>query len=59
MRMVAKSMSSEEKKWRLEDDVRTLRNYAELKSDKNRYDAAVKSLKESVADVQKVIDNTK
>ena len=38
-------MSKEEEKWRLQDDMRTVKAYLELKNDKERYEEAKEALK--------------
>ena len=38
-------ISKEEEKWRLQDDMRTVKAYLELKNDKERYEKAKEALK--------------
>jgi hypothetical protein len=45
-------MSSDEKKWRTEDDLRTLANAEEIKADKTRMAACRAMAKEKMAQMQ-------
>lgn len=53
------SMSAEEKKWQIEDDLRTLTRAEEIKRDPKRLAAAKKMAKERLEEVQSVIGDGK
>ena len=44
--------SNEENKWQIEDDARTIKEYYTLKGDTDRYEKAIKKLKEEDAAIQ-------
>ena len=57
--MKAIKMSEEEKRWRAEDDARTLKAYAELLKNKARMASARKQLQEQQKDINTAIKLTK
>jgi len=58
-KMKAIKMSEEEKRWRAEDDARTLKAYAELLKNKARMASARKQLQEQQKDINTAIKLTK
>ena len=48
-----KSHEAQEKKWRAEDDLRTMKSYAELQRDKERMKAAKSLAKQQMKDLAK------
>lgn len=48
-------ISNDEARWQLEDDIRTLRNYAKLVSDKKRYDKAKAKIDEEIKEYEKLL----
>lgn len=52
-------LSEKEKKWRAEDDARTLKFYVEIVSDKERLSAANKVLEDEAKKIASVLDSQK
>ena len=52
--MSKKERDAEEKRWRLEDDARTIRNFTELRDDKPRFRSAVQNIRKQARDLDKV-----
>ena len=52
-------MSDDERRWRAEDDARTLKRLAEIEGDKVRKQEALKILKEEQKQLNKVLKNKK
>lgn len=50
---MAKQMTTEEKRWRAENDAETMARYQEIMSDASRRTAAVKAAREKAADLTK------
>lgn len=48
-------LSEEEKKWRAEDDARTLIEYQKIYKDKKRMEEAKKKLKEKQEEIEKAL----
>lgn len=53
---MTKKMTDEER-WRAEDDARTIREYAKLKSDTKRYKKAVEVIKAQKNELTKILKN--
>ena len=52
MKITTKKMSAVELRWQAESDCRTLEEYQQIISDKDRNDRALKAAKEKVSDLQ-------
>jgi len=48
----------QQRQWEIEDDARTLKNFAKLKRNKKRLNAAREYLKKEIADSKKVLQTT-
>ena len=59
MIQISKVMSKEDKEWQAECDARTLKEYAELKADKDRMAAASAKLLKDVAIYKKAAELVK
>lgn len=56
---MSKTVSSDEQRWRAEDDARTLQSYAEINKDKSRRKAAEGVLRERRSEIDAVLGGTK
>lgn len=55
--MTPRSLSKQELEWRAQDDARVLKAYAEIQSDKSRFDMATKVLEEEAEKIASILDN--
>ena len=57
--MANKEQIAQERKWQTLDDARTIEQYAEVMSDKKRFNSATKLLQKKVTVTQKVLKDNK
>lgn len=50
-------VSEDEKRWRLQEDVRLIRNFSALKADKKRYEAAKEQIDKEIKEYEKILKN--
>lgn len=53
------AISADEAKWQVEDDVRTIKRFNELKKDTKRYDKAVKAIETEIEDYKVLLKSYK